>query len=70
MLYSKCDCSKNVSVCVLTSCCKRCLKSDRNSMCVVVDVAGGCHSGAAASDARMSHHGTHQATSPNGFVSD
>jgi len=37
---------------------------------VVDDVAGGCHGGAAANDTRMSHRGTHQTASPNGFVSD
>jgi len=40
------------------------------STCVVDDVAGGCHSGAAANDTRMSHRGSHQTASPNGFVSD
>jgi len=38
---------------------------------LVVDVAGGCHGGAVASDTRMSQRGAHQAAaSPNGFVSD
>jgi len=39
--------------------------------CNVCDyVSGGCHSGAPANDGRMSHRGTHQTASPNGFVSD
>jgi len=33
-------------------------------------MAGGCISGSAAGDGRMSHRGKRQAASPNGFVSD